>query len=139
MAAAGVRETKAAKVSKKMAPTISKGPHADDWRRCVAFVDELNRLKAKRHKVLADKKVADDRWENAEYENEKQKGELAIEMQELRDESLTLRQKIDGTTEQLCKEIAEIAGGTLWTPPESDPGEAEVQDVEGQGKLSLAE
>lgn len=129
-------KTKAQNRSEKMVTKVTKAPHVDDWKQVVGFVDELNRLKAKRHKVLEDKKYADDRWEDEEWSSDKDKGDLAIERLELADEAKTLRKRIDATNDELCKKIASICGGTLWSPPEAEDDEAEVKDLEGQGTLA---
>lgn len=125
-------------LTRSMVEGLTKGPAVSDWKRVAMFVVELNRLRKRRHKALRELKLAREAWEEGDFAHDRAEQEAAYRLQTTEDKCKELRLKIDGTVDLLEKEVAQVAGGTLWTPPPEPKKkpEDEPADVEGQTKFA---
>lgn len=127
-------------LTKSMVESLTKGPALSDWKRVAMHVAELNRLRKRRHKILAEVRLAREAWQEGGFASDRAREQAADRLQTAEDKAKELRLKIDGTVDLFEKEVAEVAGGTLWTPPPEKKAkdDDEPEDVPGQRTLENA-
>lgn len=126
-------------LTKSMVESLTKGPALSDWKRVAMFVVELNKLRKRRHKALRELKLAREAWEEGGFPSDRAEQEAAHRLQTAEDKCKELGLRIDGTVDMLEKEVAQVSGGTLWTPPpEPKKKDDAPQDVPGQRELQDA-